>query len=82
MLKYSFQVGGLRTHANAQQQKGLLKKRGYAPFIVKIDGPHDKEVWYSLRIGYFVSIEEAADAASQFSTKEDIPAMVKKGVTQ
>jgi len=76
-LKYSFQVGGLRTHVNAQQQKKILKKKGYAPFIIKTNGNQQDEIWYSLRIGYFDSIEEAADAASDFSTKEDIPAMVK-----
>lgn len=78
-FKYSFQVGGLRTHANAQQQKKILKKKGYAPFIIKTIGYQESEIWYSLRIGYFDTIEEAADAASQFSGKEDIPAMVKGG---
>ncbi len=71
---YSFQVGGLYSSSTAQKQKEKLKKKGYSPFIVNADNASINETWYSVKIGYFRTFEEAVDAATRFSEKEGIPA--------
>ncbi len=71
---FAFQVGGLRTKANANKHRIVLKKQGYAPYIKKIVTTKSNEVWYSVRIGTFDSIDLAADAAAIFTEKEYIPA--------
>lgn len=72
--RFSFQVGGLRTKANALKHQATLKKQGYAPYLKKIVNRQSKEIWYGVRIGTFDNIDLAADAADRFTQKESIPA--------
>ena len=72
--RFTFQVGGLRTKDNAIKHKIDLQKRGYSPYIQKTYNEQSKEVWYSVRIGYYDSIDIAAEAAATFTTNEQIPA--------
>lgn len=72
---FSFQVGGFRTKENATKHKNILQKKGYAPYIKKVRSVQSKEDWYVIRIGYFDTIEQAADGASKFMVKENIPAL-------
>lgn len=72
--QFTFQVGGLRTKGNANKHKAALKKQGYAPYIKKIINRQSNETWYSIRIGTYNSIDLAAEAASEFTAKESIPA--------
>jgi len=73
--RFTFQVGGLRTKDNAAEYKLILQKRGYSPFIRKTRNMQTNEDWYSVRIGNFDTIEEAADNAREFTEKENIPAL-------
>lgn len=72
--RFTFQIGGLRSRANAAKYKKALKKQGYKPFIKKIISRQSNETWYSLRIGEYDTIDQAADAATEFTEKESIPA--------
>ncbi|MCP4754026.1 MAG: SPOR domain-containing protein [Proteobacteria bacterium] len=72
--KYAFQVGGLRTNTNALKYKMELKKNGYSPYVVKTKDAHTKDVWYAVRIGNFDTIEDAAEAATKFTEKANLPA--------
>jgi len=72
--KFTYQVGGLRTKANAIKHKDDLEKRGYAPYIKKQRNESSKEYWYTVRIGTFDNLDTAADAAAFFTGKEAIPA--------
>ena len=71
---FSIQIGGLRTEKDALKFKAFLNKKGYAPYSVQVKSPHGKDVWFALRIGRYVSIDEAADAANEFMHRENIPA--------
>ena len=71
--RFTFQVGGLMTKAAAKKQKSKLLKKGYSPYISKISSTINDELWYTVRIGEFFTIDEAANAAAKFAAKEDIP---------
>jgi len=71
--RFTFQVGGLMTKAAAKKQQSKLQKKGYSPYISKITSTINDELWYTVRIGQFFTIDEAANAAANFAAKEDIP---------
>jgi len=71
--RFTFQVGGLMTRAAAKKQNSNLSKQGYSPYIFKVADSINQETWYTVRMGRFYTIDEAADAAAKFAGEEDIP---------
>ena len=71
--RFTFQVGGLMSKAAAKKQESKLQKKGYSPYITEMTSTINNEIWYTVRIGKFYTIDEAANAAANFAAKENIP---------
>jgi hypothetical protein len=66
---YSIQVGAFLVAMNAQQRANQLKRKGYAPRIMAVKDPQGR-IWFTVRIGNFLSLEQAQKQADAFTARE------------
>ncbi|MDH5561772.1 MAG: SPOR domain-containing protein [Deltaproteobacteria bacterium] len=63
---YTFQAGGLFKKSGALQLQKKLRAEGYQTVIKKKSSQGTNEIWYTVRVGYFFSLEAAERAATKF----------------
>jgi cell division septation protein DedD len=72
---FTIQVASCIVMQNAVKTANDLKKKGYEVFILKKQGTRGK-TWYAVQIGEFKDRGEASRAASEFTEKEKVVAVV------
>lgn len=72
---FTVQVESCIVMQNAVKTANQLKNKGYEVFILKKQGPRGK-TWYAVQIGSYEDRKKASQAASEFSEKEKIVAVV------
>jgi len=73
---YSVQVGAYREQRYLEAAMEDLEERGYSPYTVHITGAGGL-VFQTVRIGRYVSRDEAIRAASEFQHRENMMALVR-----
>jgi cell division septation protein DedD len=73
---FSVQVGLFLEEIDADRLVEELKSLGYRPTIF-VGYDSERRPWYSVRIGSYAEQAEAAQAASKFTEKEKIKAVVR-----
>jgi len=66
--QYSLQLGSYSEMKKADKAKALWKKRGYKVSIVDSEVPN-KGVWYRLKIGAYITLEDALTAQKKMMKK-------------
>lgn len=73
---FSIQVGVFVDEKDANQLVGQLRSKGYAPFVLATNDD-EAHTWYAVRIGTYTDRTEAARAASNIATQENIKTFVR-----
>jgi cell division septation protein DedD len=73
---FCLQLGAFKTEENAQRLMASMKTRGYTVFLYKALDTNN-HVWHTVRMGPYPDVKKAAQAAQEFSRKEQIPAFVR-----
>lgn len=73
---YCFQVGAFNTAEGAQRMIGQLEEKGYEPYLHVVDSSTLPR--YRVRIGRFVSQEEAREAARSFESQEGTKVLLRR----
>jgi cell division septation protein DedD len=73
--KYAVQVGSYPDMAEATRAVERWKSKGYPAYLMIADIP-DRGKWYRVRIGGFASREDASRYQSDFSSRENVEALV------
>jgi len=72
---YAVQVGRFRDEAKALELAQELRQKGYSPHVLSAREAGG-EVWHAVRLLLFDTLQDAREAARQFSEKESLQAMV------
>jgi cell division protein FtsN len=73
---FSVQVGVFVSENEAHQMVRQLQKKGYTPIVLAANNEESK-LRYSVRIGAYTNMTEAAQAASNISEQEKLKAVVR-----
>jgi len=73
---FSIQVGVFVDEKDANQLVGQLRSKGYAPFVLATNDDESR-TWYAVRVGTYTDRTEAARAASNLATQENIKTFVR-----
>ena len=76
MPPFSVQVGVFVSENDARQLVRQLQKKGYTPIVLAANDDESK-LWYSVRIGTYKNMTEAAQAASNIADQEKLKAVVR-----
>jgi cell division septation protein DedD len=74
---FSLQIGTFRDPKNAKQLQADLKEKGYAASILTAMDSEQRE-WHAVRIHGFKTVASAARAATEFTTKERMQALIRR----
>lgn len=75
--RFVLQMGAFRDQKNAKQLQTELKEKGYVTRIYNgVD--EDQKMWHMVRMGGYRDVYAASRAASEFSGKERIQALVRR----
>jgi DedD protein len=75
--EYTLQVGSFREPKNAQQLVAELKERNIQARIFKAPDA-DLRMWYAVRVSVFPDLSSASRAAADFTSREQIQALVRR----
>ena len=75
--EYTLQVGSFRDQKNAQQLVAELKERNIQARIFKAPDS-DLRMWYAVRVSLFPDLSSASRAAADFTSREQIQALVRR----
>ena len=75
--KFALQIGSFTDAKNAKQLETELKDRGYPVRIFKALDP-DKKVWHVVRVGDYTDVSTASRAAAEFTSREQLQALVRR----
>jgi cell division septation protein DedD len=73
---FSVQVGVFVAEKDAHQLVRQLQKKGYTPVVLAANDDESR-LWYSVRIGAYKNMTDAAHAASNISEQEKLKAAVR-----
>ena len=74
-MLFSVQVGAFLAKGNAEKLVGVLKTKGYDPYILETPDNKNKK-WYSVRIKDCAELNEAKNIAADYRDRERKPAFV------
>ena len=74
---FVLQLGAFREQKNAKVLQTSLKERGYAAAILNMVD-EDQRTWHMVRLGGYKDLSAASKAASDFTGKEGIQALVRR----
>jgi len=74
---FILQLGAFRETKSAKQLQADLKVKGYATRIYNLLD-EDQRMWHAVRYGGFKDMNTAAQAATEFTEKEGIQALIKR----
>ncbi len=74
---FTVQVGAFRAEKNATTLIGVLHGKGYTPYMFRVQDAQ-KRLWYTVRMGDYVDRARASQAATDFTQKEDMSAIVRR----
>ncbi|MBR9981696.1 MAG: SPOR domain-containing protein, partial [Desulfatitalea sp.] len=72
---FTLQVAAVQSQEKAGQLLDELIARGYAAYIVRSET--DDQTWYRVRIGYFVTQQDAAPLIKQLEAERHNPILIK-----
>jgi cell division septation protein DedD len=74
---FVLQLGAFREQKNAKLLQTALKEKGYATIILNMVDD-DQRTWHMVRLGGYKDLRGASKAASDFTGKEGIQALVRR----
>lgn len=75
--RFALQIGSFTDPKTAKQLETDLKDRGYMVRIFKALDPEQK-VWHVVRIGEYPDVSAASRAAAEFTSREQLQALVRR----
>ncbi len=72
---FTIQVGAYLTKAYAEEKQTDLEQRGYEPFVYQTTDKQQR-TWYMVRVGRFEDRPAAETFLSDFTAKENMPAVI------
>jgi cell division septation protein DedD len=74
---FTIQVGAYLTKAYAEEKQTDLEQRGYEPFVYQTRDKQQR-TWYMVRVGHFEDRPAAEMFLSDFTAKENMPAVIAR----
>lgn len=78
--RFSLQIGSFADANNAKQLETELKDRGYPVRVSRAIDP-EKRVWHVVRVGDYADVITATRAAAEFTSREQLQAVVCRAET-